>query len=116
MTQDLVNRIQYEQKNNPEQWRQIRSNPQAMAQIVRNAVAQFVPPQARQIIQQEKLQNTDYTSEDALDAIREARELMQEEHVRNNPLMMRKLQAAEQRGREMYWESKMLGQKGGSRI
>lgn len=116
VTADLVQRIQHEQVNNPERWRQIRSNPDLMRTIVKNAVAQFVPPRARTIINQDNMMNSDYSDQDALDAIREARELMSREEIQNNPLMMKKLQHAEKRGREMFWEAKMLGQKGKSRI
>lgn len=116
ITADLVEKIRWEQQNNPDQWRSIRSNPAVMQKIVRNAVAQFIPPQARQIAAQHAQANAEYAPDDMLGAIREAQQMLQDPDVQKNPRQVKALHDAIERSRSMYWESKMLGQKGKARV
>ena len=116
ITADLVEKIQQEQRSNPDNWRSIRSNPQTMQKIVKNAVAQFIPPQARQIAQQHAVENAQYGEDEIVSAIREAQELLTRPEVQNDPKAQRRIHEAIERSRSMYWEAKMLGQKGKARV
>jgi hypothetical protein len=116
VTQDLVEKITEEQRVNPQRWAQIRTNPQMMQTIVRNAVSQFIPPEARRIANQHHTENQEYSAQDALNAINEAKELLQQEEVRNNPALSRKIEQAMQKSREMYWETMIPGQNRRSRV
>lgn len=116
VTQDLVEKITEEQRTNPQRWNKIRSSPQMMQQIVQNAVGQFIPPRARAIAEQYQTENQQYTAEDALTAINEAKEMMNRREVQENPALMRKLSQAMEKSREMYWETMIPGQNRRSRV
>jgi len=116
VTQDLVQRIQHTQQHDPELWSRIRSNPELMQRVVRQAVAQAVPPEARRVVAQQALENATYSPQDIQASIREAQELMQQAEVQSNPRLMQKLQASIEKSREMYWESMIPGQGRRSRV
>jgi hypothetical protein len=116
VTQDLVQRIQYSQQHEPETWQKVRANPEMMRHIVRNAIGQAVPPEARRIQQQNQIQNATYSPDDIHAAIREAQELMQSEEVQRNPRMMQKLNESITKSREMLWETMIPGTGRRSRV
>jgi hypothetical protein len=116
ITQDLAQRIQEEQQTNPQRWAQIRSNPEAMRQIVRNAIAQTIPPEARRIQHQHQVENAVYEPEEILENIREANQLLRDPDVQKNHEHVQKLRQSIQRMREMYWEARTPGSNGRSRV
>jgi F0F1-type ATP synthase epsilon subunit len=87
-----------------------------MQRVVRQAVAQAVPPEARRVVAQQALENATYSPQDIQASIREAQELMQQAEVQANPRLMQKLQSSIEKSREMYWESMIPGQGRRSRV
>lgn len=110
VTQDLVKRIQHTQQHDPATWAKVRSNPELMQQVVRRAVAQAVPPQARRVIAQEQLANATYEPNDMRAAIAEAQEMLRRPDVQQNPALSAKIHESIERSRQMLWESMMPGQ------
>jgi hypothetical protein len=116
VTQDLVQKIQDEQRTNPERWKEIRSNPQLMQRIARNAVAQTIPQQARQLSHQYQQENAVYSPDEIKENIAEAQQLLRSAEVRSNPDYARKVEASIVKMREMYWESLIPGQQRKAKI
>lgn len=116
LTQDLVEKIRWEQTNNPQRWAAIRSDPGMMRQIVRNAVSQTVPQHARQIISENETANATYEPNEIRENIAEAQALLRDPDVRMNPSAVNKINESIVRMREMLWESMLPGQNRRSRV
>jgi hypothetical protein len=110
VTQDLSQKIAEEQRNNPQRWQQIRSNPEMMARIVRNAVATTIPPRARQIAAEHAQANAVYDPEEIKENLDEAMQLLRTPEVRGNPQYYSKVSESIEKMRAMYWESLIPGQ------
>jgi hypothetical protein len=116
VTQDLVTKIQEEQRTNPERWKQIRSNPQMMRRVIQNAVANVVPQRAKEIAYEEQQRNAVYEPDEIMENIREAQELLHNEEVRNNPRAAQRVNESIEKMRAMYWEAVIPGQGRKARI
>lgn len=116
VTQDLVEKIQEEQRTNPERWKQIRSDPNLMQRVVRNAVAQVIPQKARNIVAQQQQENAVYEPNEIRENIAEAVQLLRSEEVQRNPAYYAKVEASITKMREMLWESMIPGQNRRARV
>jgi hypothetical protein len=77
------------QKEDPSAWFKVRSNPAMQAKLINYFVEQNVPPKARQIIEEKRLQETPMSTGELWAAFREARDKMSKGPMRDE--MMTKL-------------------------
>lgn len=87
------------QKQDPESWAKVKRNPNFQKSMVNHFVQQAIPPKARQILQHEQLKNEPVSEGEILTAIQEARETISDPQKRAETI---------QTLREAYWEVKYL--------
>ena len=63
------------QKTKPRAWDELRRSPEKLAALANQAVAQHIPPKARQIMMQEQLENTPMGTDELWQAFREAKSI-----------------------------------------
>lgn len=71
---DEIKELQHE---DPTTWRQLRNSPEKQAKLVNYYVQSVIPPQARQVIENERIRTTPLSEQELWAAFREANELSQ---------------------------------------
>ena len=88
-SQKIINEVQRIQRERPDIWQQIRKNPEYQKRLVMHHVEQIIPPKARELLRNEKIQNTPMSNQDLWQAFREAGE-----KYKDNPTMRQKIQTS----------------------
>jgi len=75
ITKELSSTINQIKKDHPQAWDEIRRSPTKQQQLANHFVMKNVPPKAREMMQNEKIQNTPMTQQELLQAFDESKEI-----------------------------------------
>jgi len=75
VSRQVINEIKNVQKTDPDLWDRIRRDQKAQRNMVNHFVQKSIPPRARQIMDNERIRTTPLTTNELMNAFREAKEL-----------------------------------------
>ena len=77
--QKCTETIKQIQRDKPEQWAKIRRDPSYLQKLAQYHVEKIIPPRVRQMLESEKVKNTELSRKDLHDAFREADEKLHDQ-------------------------------------
>lgn len=82
ITKQIGSEIKELKKDDPDLWDRIRRDPKSQAKLVRHFVEKNIPPRARQILEEDHVKKTPMTTNELMEAFREAKEKIKDPRER----------------------------------